>query len=155
MHMYVDRVSVGLQLACVKACPTSCLQFGPKDAMLEVAHKRVDHLWLVAYAPWELRGLRYAAVLVHAVAGLLTIGGFIVHLYMGLLAVPEGLSAILHGEVTERWAGHHHSLWVPGQARGVSNDAHHHVNGSRWRDRIARARAVAEKTAPAAELLEF
>jgi len=40
----VDRVSVGLQPACVKACPTSCLQFGTKDAMLEVASKRVDQL---------------------------------------------------------------------------------------------------------------
>ena len=79
-------------------------------------------LWLVAYVPWELRVLRYAAVLVHAVAALLTIGGFTVHLYMGLLVVPEGLSAILHGEVTERWAGHHHQLWVADDARGVTND---------------------------------
>jgi formate dehydrogenase beta subunit len=40
----VDRVSSGLQPACVKACPTSCLQFGTKDAMLEAAGKRVDQL---------------------------------------------------------------------------------------------------------------
>jgi formate dehydrogenase beta subunit len=40
----VDRVSVGLQPACVKACPTSCLQFGTKDAMLEVAGARVAQL---------------------------------------------------------------------------------------------------------------
>ena len=33
----VDRVAVGLQPACVKACPTSCLQFGTKEAMLDVA----------------------------------------------------------------------------------------------------------------------
>jgi formate dehydrogenase beta subunit len=42
--MCVDRVSVGLQPACVKACPTSCLQFGTKDAMLDVANKRVEQL---------------------------------------------------------------------------------------------------------------
>jgi formate dehydrogenase iron-sulfur subunit len=42
--MCVDRTSVGLQPACVKACPTSCLQFGTKEAMLEVANKRVDQL---------------------------------------------------------------------------------------------------------------
>ena len=35
--MCVDRTSVGLQPACVKACPTSCLQFGTKEEMLEVA----------------------------------------------------------------------------------------------------------------------
>jgi formate dehydrogenase beta subunit len=39
-----DRVSVGLQPACVKACPTSCLQFGTKDSMLEVANRRVEQL---------------------------------------------------------------------------------------------------------------
>jgi formate dehydrogenase beta subunit len=40
----VDRVAVGLQPACVKACPTSCLQFGTKAQMLEVANTRVDQL---------------------------------------------------------------------------------------------------------------
>jgi formate dehydrogenase beta subunit len=39
-----DRVSVGLEPACIKACPTSCLQFGTKDQMLQVARKRVDQL---------------------------------------------------------------------------------------------------------------
>ena len=39
-----DRVSVGLQPACVKACPTSCLQFGTKDDMLEIANDRVEQL---------------------------------------------------------------------------------------------------------------
>ena len=39
-----DRVGVGLQPACVKACPTSCLQFGTKDDMLEVATRRVEQL---------------------------------------------------------------------------------------------------------------
>jgi formate dehydrogenase beta subunit len=42
--MCVDRVSVGLQPACVKACPTSCLQFGTKEQMLAVAEKRVGQL---------------------------------------------------------------------------------------------------------------
>ena len=30
----VDRVSVGLEPACIKACPTGCLHFGTKDDML-------------------------------------------------------------------------------------------------------------------------
>jgi formate dehydrogenase subunit gamma len=74
-------------------------------------------LWFVTSVPWELRALRYAAVLVHALAALLTIAGFIVHLYMGLLVVPEGLSAILHGTVSERWARHHHPLWLADNPR--------------------------------------
>jgi formate dehydrogenase iron-sulfur subunit len=40
----VDRVGVGLQPACVKACPTSCLQFGTKGDMLAIANQRVEQL---------------------------------------------------------------------------------------------------------------
>ena len=40
-----------------------------------------------------------------------TIGGFIVHIYMGVAVVPGGLSAILHGDVSEEWARQHHPLW--------------------------------------------
>jgi formate dehydrogenase beta subunit len=40
----VDRVGVGLQPACVKACPTSCLQFGTKESMLQIAQHRVEQL---------------------------------------------------------------------------------------------------------------
>jgi len=40
----VDRVEVGLEPACVKACPTGCLQFGEKSALLEMAAHRVGQL---------------------------------------------------------------------------------------------------------------
>ncbi|MBI1790955.1 MAG: formate dehydrogenase subunit beta [Acidobacteria bacterium] len=39
-----DRVSVGLEPACIKACPTGCLQFGTKTQMLDLAGKRVAQL---------------------------------------------------------------------------------------------------------------
>ena len=68
-------------------------------------------MWFVASVPGELGVLRSIATLTHAVAALLTIGGFIVHVYMGVAVVPGGLSAILHGEVSEEWARHHHPLW--------------------------------------------
>ena len=42
--MCTDRTSVGLQPACVKACPSSCLQFGTKTEMVAVAEKRVEQL---------------------------------------------------------------------------------------------------------------
>ncbi|OFW01676.1 MAG: formate dehydrogenase subunit gamma [Acidobacteria bacterium RIFCSPLOWO2_02_FULL_68_18] len=79
-------------------------------------------LWFVDQVPWELRSLRYAAVLAHASAALLTIGGFIVHVYMGVAVVPGGLSAILHGEVTEAWARDHHPLWLIRDAGAVHDD---------------------------------
>ena len=40
----VDRVSVGLEPACIKACPTGCLQFGEKGALLQMAEHRVSQL---------------------------------------------------------------------------------------------------------------
>jgi len=67
-------------------------------------------MWFVADLS-EWRTLLYAATLMHVVAALLTIGGFIVHVYMGVAVVPGGVSAILHGEVTEDWARTHHPLW--------------------------------------------
>lgn len=39
-----DRVGVGLEPACIKACPTGCLHFGTKEDMLDLAHKRSDQL---------------------------------------------------------------------------------------------------------------
>jgi len=40
----VDRVSVGLEPACIKACPTNCLTFGTKDVLLQKAKSRVEQL---------------------------------------------------------------------------------------------------------------
>jgi formate dehydrogenase beta subunit/formate dehydrogenase gamma subunit len=40
----VDRVGVGLEPACVKACPTGCLQFGTKSDMLAIGQERVKQL---------------------------------------------------------------------------------------------------------------
>jgi formate dehydrogenase iron-sulfur subunit len=40
----VDRVAVGIEPACIKACPTGCLQFGNKDAMVALGEQRVKQL---------------------------------------------------------------------------------------------------------------
>src|SRR6266849_6142466 len=39
-----DRVSVGLEPACIKACPTGCLHFGTKPEMKELAETRAQQL---------------------------------------------------------------------------------------------------------------
>jgi len=39
-----DRVTQGLEPACIKACPTGCLHFGTKDDMKELAEKRATQL---------------------------------------------------------------------------------------------------------------
>src|SRR5687768_14446505 len=39
-----DRVSQGLEPACIKACPTGCLHFGAKDDMKQLAETRAQQL---------------------------------------------------------------------------------------------------------------
>lgn len=39
-----DRVTVGLEPACIKACPTQALVFGSKADMIEHAHERIAEL---------------------------------------------------------------------------------------------------------------
>ncbi len=39
-----DRTAVGLEPACIKACPTSCLSFGTRDDMLAKAIARAERL---------------------------------------------------------------------------------------------------------------
>lgn len=39
-----DRLSYGLEPACIKACPTGCLQFGSKENLVQIAGRRVQQL---------------------------------------------------------------------------------------------------------------
>ena len=67
----VDRVSVGLEPACIKACPTGCLQFGTKDDMVALGARRVDQLKgngftnAVLYNPEGVHGTGVVTVLAH------------------------------------------------------------------------------------------
>ena len=81
-------------------------------------------LWFTSSIPRELQAVRYLAVLVHAVAALATIGGIIIHIYMGVAVVPDGLHAILHGDVSEQWARHHHGLWAAEAPRIRTSGSH-------------------------------
>ena len=69
-------------------------------------------LWFSEYLPWNLRFLRYLSALVHPLAFLLTLGGFIIHVYMGAAVVRGGFTSVLRGEVSKSWARHHHRLWL-------------------------------------------
>lgn len=70
-------------------------------------------LWFPESIPASLAWLRQTAVLLHAIAALLTIGGFIIHIYMGTAVVRGGFTAVVRGDVTEEWARTHHPLWRP------------------------------------------
>ena len=67
----VDRVSVGLEPACIKACPTGCLHFGTKDDMVALGNRRVAQLkasgyeHAALYDPQGVGGTGVVTVLAH------------------------------------------------------------------------------------------
>ena len=65
-------------------------------------------LWWPAEMP---RLLRELAVLIHPVSGVISIGGLIVHIYMGTAAVPNAFRGMIQGWVTPEWAASHHPKW--------------------------------------------
>jgi formate dehydrogenase subunit gamma len=79
-------------------------------------------LWFVESIPWSLRWLRYLADAVHVTAALATIGGFIIHVYMGTAMVRGGFTSIIRGEVSAAWARMHHRLWYEQVTRGTSRE---------------------------------
>ena len=68
-------------------------------------------LWFTELVPWNLHFLRYAAVLLHPAAALLTIGLFMLHIYMSVFAERGAFSAIIHGDVSEKFAKRYHPAW--------------------------------------------
>ncbi len=66
-----DRVSVGLEPACVKTCPTQCLSFGAKGDMLGLGAERLAELRergfdkAVLYDPPGVKGTHVVYVLPH------------------------------------------------------------------------------------------
>jgi formate dehydrogenase subunit gamma len=78
-------------------------------------------LWFPNYIPWNLRWVRYLAVLIHPAAALITIGLFLIHLYMGL-AIEEGaLHSMVGGDVSESWAKEFHRVWYDRVLRRAPN----------------------------------
>jgi formate dehydrogenase subunit gamma len=47
----------------------------------------------------------------HVSAALVSIGAFIIHVYMGTAMVRGGFTSIIRGEVSPAWARTHHRLW--------------------------------------------
>src|SRR5262245_9832706 len=95
-------------------------------------------MWWVGSIPTEFRVLRSIATLLHAAAALVTIGGFIIHIYMGLAVVPHGFHAIVHGDVSEEWARRHHPLWLAQVESGPAPSASPRPPGAMERDARAR-----------------
>lgn len=65
-------------------------------------------LWLPEIMP---RALRLAAILTHPIVAVISIGGIIIHIYMGTAAVPEAFRGMIQGWVRPGWAASHHPKW--------------------------------------------
>jgi formate dehydrogenase subunit gamma len=68
-------------------------------------------LWFPEWIPWGWRGVRFVSILLHVAAALVTVGAFIIHVYMGTAVVRGGFTSIIRGEVSPAWARTHHRLW--------------------------------------------
>jgi formate dehydrogenase subunit gamma len=77
-------------------------------------------LWFTELVPWNLRFLRYLAVIIHPAAALITIGLFMIHVYMGTAAERGAFGSVIRGDVSRGWALKHHRLWFEHIVRNES-----------------------------------
>ncbi|HLZ90576.1 MAG TPA: formate dehydrogenase subunit gamma [Candidatus Acidoferrum sp.] len=68
-------------------------------------------LWFPEWIPWNLRFLRYLAVLVHASSALITIGLFMIHIYMSVFAERGAFGSVIRGDVSQEFARRYHPAW--------------------------------------------
>jgi formate dehydrogenase subunit gamma len=68
-------------------------------------------LWVPEYIPWSWRFLRYTAILVHVSAALLTIGLFMIHVYMSVFAERGAFGSVIRGDVSTDFAKRYHPGW--------------------------------------------
>jgi formate dehydrogenase subunit gamma len=77
-------------------------------------------LWYTETLPWSLRYLRYTAILIHASVALISIGLFLIHVYMSAILEEGSFGSMIHGYVTRAWAWTFHRTWyyeVTGRSR--------------------------------------
>jgi formate dehydrogenase subunit gamma len=77
-------------------------------------------LWFTHLIPWNLRYMRYCAVIVHPVAALLTIGLFIIHVYMGTAMERGAFGSVIRGDVSAGWVKRYHRVWYEQLLRDAS-----------------------------------
>jgi formate dehydrogenase subunit gamma len=68
-------------------------------------------LWYTEALPWSFRYLRYLAILIHASVAMITIGLFLIHVYMSTVLEEGSFGSMIHGTVTRAWAWTFHRKW--------------------------------------------
>ena len=64
-------------------------------------------LWFPHSIPADAAIVREMAILVHVITALVTIGAFIIHVYMGAVVVPNGQAIVIGGSTEDRAAARH------------------------------------------------
>lgn len=77
-------------------------------------------LWYTEALPFSMRFVRYAAILIHASVALITIGLFLIHVYMSTILEEGSFGSMVHGYVTRGWAWTFHRTWYEQSGGGGS-----------------------------------
>jgi formate dehydrogenase subunit gamma len=75
-------------------------------------------MWFPEYVPFHLAWIRRIAILIHEAAAFITIGAFIVHVYMAVFMMPQGILGMMIGYAPRAWAREHHRLWYDEVTKG-------------------------------------
>jgi formate dehydrogenase subunit gamma len=68
---------------------------------------------LPLWFPWMAgAGVRQAARIIHNLAYLVMLAGFMIHVYMSTVMFPGTVSGMTSGKVSRRWASWHHPRWL-------------------------------------------
>jgi formate dehydrogenase subunit gamma len=65
-----------------------------------------------------------ASYVIHDIAALVMLGGFIIHVYEGTAQQPGTFDSMVDGTVTERWAWTHHPAWYRAVTGRDARDAY-------------------------------
>ena len=75
---------------------------------------------------------------VHDIAALVMLAGFIIHIYEGTAAQPGTFRSMVDGTVTEEWAWTHHPAWYADVTGRDSREAYEQARDEQMRDEQAR-----------------
>lgn len=68
-------------------------------------------MWFPERMPPSAHFVLTLSVFLHSATALITIGLFIIHVYMSIWMTPGSMKAMMDGEVSTLWARTHHPLW--------------------------------------------
>ena len=77
-------------------------------------------LWFTEDIPWKFHLLRFFIILIHASVALITIGLFLIHVYMSTILEEGSFESMVSGTVTRAWAWTFHRKWYYKVTGGTS-----------------------------------